>query len=183
MNASIKTAAGMQGIPVAAIIQDERGVADDLLAEFAFALRHRGRRVHGLVQQRPDSQWKASTVLIDLDARERFPLFQNLGTGSVSCGIDETSVAAASGVLRRALREKADLAIANRFGALEAIGRGLAAEMLALMSERIPLLTVVATPYLDDWRRFTGGAGVQLAPNPQALEAWFAGLEQSTDHR
>ena len=160
---------------IAAIIGGERGVADTLLAEFVFRLKRDGWRVHGLVQQGHELG-KAHTELVDIVDGQRYPLFQNLGSASTSCSLDSSSVTAASVALRRALSEKADLAVANRFGALEAEGKGFAAEMLALMAEGIPLITVVSEDYRRDWRSFTGNAGVELPPLPLVLEDWFAGL-------
>jgi len=161
--------------PIAAIVHAERGIADLLLNDFAAALNRRGRQVHGLIQQRPDGI-KADTALLDLQTGTRYPIFQNLGAGSLSCSIDSGGLAAASLVLRRALDANADLAIANRFGALEATGGGLAAEMLALMAAEIPFLTVVADEYLPAWRHFTGAAGVELPARRAALDDWFANL-------
>lgn len=161
--------------PIAAIVRAERGVADTLLADFAFGLKRAGWRVQGLVQQGHE-QGKTATMLVDVADGRRYPLFQDLGAASASCSLDTASVAAASVALRRALEEKADLAVANRFGALEADGKGFAAEMLALMAEGVPLVTVVAEEYLLDWRWFTGKAGVELPPRRSALEGWFAGL-------
>ena len=83
---------------------------------------------------------------------------------------------AASGVLRKALAEGADLVITNRFGGLESEGGGLASDMLALMSEHVPLLTVVPDPYLAAWRRFSCNAGVDLPCRLDAVQAWFSGL-------
>lgn len=163
---------------VAAIVHAEHGAADGLLADFAFGLRASGWRVHGLIQQNNDSPGRESAMLVDLDGGECFPLFQNLGAGSTSCGLDEISVAAASAVLRRALSEKSDLVIVNRFGELEANGGGFAAEMLALMAEGVPLITVVGERYLNDWRHFTGGAAKELWPQREALEAWFSDLSR-----
>lgn len=174
---TLPLAISVPGVNVAAIVHADHGLADGLLADFAFALKNRGRRVRGLVQRfRGGGSGKEDAMLVDLGEGTTYPLFQNLGTGSVSCSVDQTSIASASVVLRRALSENPDLVIVNRFGALEATGGGFATEMLALMSEGIPLLTVVAEPYLFDWRHFTGGAGVPLAPQPEALENWFAGL-------
>ena len=118
-------------------------------------------------------------MLVDLDGGECFPLFQNLGSGSVSCGIDQSSIAAASVVLRRALSEKSDLVVTNRFGALEAAREGFAIEMLDLMVEDIPLLTVVSEKYLEDWRQFTGGIAKELRPQREVLEEWFTNLSQN----
>lgn len=162
---------------IAAIVHPGHGSADDLLADFAADLLRSEWRVRGLVQQFHDGRVKSSTMLVDLGDGRRFPLFQNLGAGSASCSLDQTSVAAASIALRRAIGDQADLAVANRFGALEAGGGGLAAEMLAVMSEEIPLLTVVSELFLDDWRHFTGGIGTELAPQRDALDVWFAALQ------
>lgn len=161
--------------PIAAITGGDRGVADTLLAEFALRLKRDGWRVHGLVQQGHELG-KTHTELVDIVKGERYRLFQELGSASASCSLDSSSVTAASVALRRALDENADLAVANRFGALEAEGKGFAAEMLALMAEGVPLITVVSEDYLLDWRWFTGKAGVELPPIPLVLEDWFAGL-------
>lgn len=174
---------GISIAAIAAIIHAEQGAADGLLADFAFALRENGWRVRGLVQQFKGGTGKAAAVLVDLDEGACFPLFQNLGSGAASCSIDQTSMAAASVVLRRAFEEKPDLVIVNRFGALEATGDGFADEMLALMSEGIPLLTVVAEAWSFDWQCFTGGANVRLEPSRNALETWFAGLQTNRGSR
>ena len=171
-------------IAVAAIVHAEHGIVDGLLADFAFALRESGWRIRGLVQRTEAGASDCRRMLlVDLDGGECFPLSQNLGGGSISCCIDPGGVAAASVVLRRALSEGADLAIANRFGALEAEGGGFAAEMLALVIDGVPLLTVVAERHLSDWRHFTGAAGAELAPRLDALEAWFAGLGRKKEYR
>lgn len=168
---------------IAAIVHAGHGIADGLLADFAADLQRGGWRVRGLVQQFRGSREKSATMLVDLGDGQCFPLFQNLGAGSASCSLDQTSVAAASIALRRAIGDQANLAVANRFGALEAGGGGLAAEMLAVMSEEIPLLTVVSELFLDDWRCFTGGIGTELAPQRDALEAWFAGIQHNREPR
>jgi hypothetical protein len=163
-------------LAAAAIVHAHHDETDRLLADFALSLRERGWKVCGVVQQQCGGGGKENIQRIDLDSGASFPLCQRLGSGSTSCSLDAGGVAAASVALRRALQDGADLAIANRFGALEASGSGFAAEMLALMSENRPLLTVVNDDYLLDWRWFTGGGAVELPPSLPALEAWFAGI-------
>ncbi|MDP1524606.1 MAG: DUF2478 domain-containing protein [Rhodocyclaceae bacterium] len=158
---------------IAAIVSADRRAADVLVGEFSAALILAGHNVHGLIQQRTADD-KTGTVLLDLHDGTRYPLFQNLGSGSASCSVDTGSLAMASHALRRALEAHADLAIANRFGPLEAEGEGLAAEMLAVMAEDIPFLTIVAAEYLPAWRHFTGGVGAELPAQRAALETWFA---------
>ncbi|MBN9421229.1 MAG: molybdenum ABC transporter ATP-binding protein [Candidatus Accumulibacter sp. 66-26] len=179
----MKTSSSSPAFPIAAIVHAERGIVDALLADFAFELRQEGRRVRGLVQQ-VRGAGKAGTVLVDLADGVSYPLFQDLGPASAACAIDAGGIADASAALRRALFEGAalvDLVVVNRFGALEANGGGFADEMLALMAEGVPLLTVVADDYLLDWRSFTGRAGVELAPALDALRNWFAGVRRTAE--
>lgn len=161
--------------PIAAIVHADRRAADVLVGEFATDLIRAGRDVHGLIQWRPTGG-KPGSVLIDLKSGEHHRLFMELGAGSASCSVDTGNLAHASHALRRALEARADLAIANRFGPLEAAGAGLAAEMLAVMAEGIPFLTIVADDYLPAWRHFTGGMSIELPADRAALEAWFSGL-------
>lgn len=160
--------------PIAAITHNDQRIVDTLLADFARGLQEKGWRTRGLIQ-RDTGGGKSGIQLVDLETGVRYPLFQALGSGSSSCAIDTESIAAASLALRRALADRADLVFVNRFGSLEATGGGLAAEMLAVMAEGIPLITVVAEDYLLDWRWFTGKAGVELPPTLTALEDWFSG--------
>lgn len=161
--------------PIAAVVSSEPDVADALVAEFASRLGRQGWCVCGLVQHsRKDSGKHKQMTLTDLsDPTRCFQISQDLGSGSSTCCLDPAGVAAAGVVLRNALEQKPDLAIANRFGVLEASGGGLSDELLALMSERTPLLLVVAERYLEAWREFTGGESVELPPQIEALESWF----------
>ncbi len=107
------------------------------------------------------------------DPTSRYPISQALGPAACGCNLDPRGIADASEVLRRAVREPAELALANRFGTLEAQGRGMADELLALMLAGIPLLIVVNTRYLAEWRDFTGGQALELPPNAAALQHWW----------
>ena len=168
---------------IAAMVYINHGEGDTLLADFAFYLRDQGWRVNGLIQRPiPDAQHEKRMELIDVDSGQRFSLFQNLGTDSHACSVNTNSVAAASTSLRTAITQKVDLVVVNRFGALEAKGGGFSLEMLALMSESIPLLTLVSAQYLDDWRHFTGDAGVELPLQRGALEFWFNKLQLERKH-
>lgn len=76
-------------------------------------------------------------------------------------------------MLRRALVEKPDLVIVNRFGSSEAEGDGFTEELLALIEAGIPLLLIVNTRYLDAWRHFNGGMGDELACEQAAVAGWL----------
>lgn len=161
--------------PVAAIHNDGRGDVDGLLARFAHEQRALGKQVLGLVMasRAADESCRAAMVLTDIDTGDEYLVSQPLGSGSNACAADPQGFARASRVLRDALARAPDLVICNRFGSLEAENGGFVAELLALMTQGTPVLTVVSTRYLAAWQRFVGE--VPLLPNePAAWGAWFA---------
>lgn len=164
--------------PTIAAIRSRDGV-DELIARFARSLTERGWRVRGLLQEVCETGEACSISLIDLAQGTRYPISQELGKFSASCRVDPVGIAEASAVMRRAASEGADLVIFNRFAGLEAIGQGLSAEMLTIMSEGIPLLTTVPDKHFAAWQTFTGGLYSELAPQLAALEQWFATIRQA----
>lgn len=159
--------------PAALLAQAGDPAAQELMGVFAKRLMAQGWRVMGLVQEtRRENGRKVAMELVEVDTGQRFSIKQNLGN-SASCQVDTQGVADSTRALRRALSEKADLVLVNKFSHLESEGQGLASEMLALMAEEIPLLTTVTADYLEAWNRFTGGLAVVLEPNEEALNRWW----------
>ncbi len=163
-------------LPIAAIITRSSGEANQLIADFAARQLAAGRRIRGLLQELYDCDQSCQIALIDIEHGTRYTITQDLGPGSESCGLDPALMAEAGSVMRRIADEGADLAIFNRFSGLEAEGGGFAAEMLSLMSQHIPVLTIVPERHLTDWRHFTGGLASELPADAEALEGWFGGL-------
>ena len=159
---------------VAAICHDGRRDIDALLADFAAQQRAAGRRVLGLVMKRRDrgQGCKAAMVLTDIDTGAELLVSQDLGSASASCTADPRGFAQASRVLRDAIARQPDLVVCNRFGALEAENGGFVAELLALLEQGIPVLTVVAPAYFEAWQRFVGDAP-RLPVDPVAWAAWL----------
>jgi hypothetical protein len=168
-----------EGLPVVAAIHHEgsRNI-DAALAEFAVQQRQAGRRVLGLLMrpQDGDAGCQAAMVLTDIDTGDDYLVSQTLGSGSKACAADPQGFARASRVLRDALDQQPDLVISNRFGSLEAENGGFAAELLALLAQGIPVLTVVSTRHLDAWRRFIGEATL-LPSDPAAWSTWFDAVQ------
>lgn len=164
--------------PTIAALRSHDGV-DALIADFARALIARGWRVRGLLQEVNQTDHGCNVSLVDLETGTRYPISQELGKFSASCRVDPVGIAEASAVMRRAAGENPDLVIFNRFAGLEASGQGLAAEMLTLMAEGIPLLTAVSPKHFDAWQNFTGGLYTELPPNFTALERWFLATREA----
>lgn len=165
-------------VAVAAVVSAYSREADATVAEFAAGLRARGIDVRGLVQVYEDCENGCQITLVDLASGKRYPITQDLGSGSDACRLDTSLLADATAVMREALQDDCALVIFNRFGSLEAAGQGFSAEMLALMTNGIPVLAIVSDRYLAPWREFTGGLAVELPPDIEALQGWFDSLKR-----
>lgn len=161
---------------IAAVVPNGAADIDALISAFAHDLIAQGWRVCGLVQEFLADGPNCEVTLVDIAAGTRYGISQRLGSQSTACRLDPGALAEASVVMRRIADENADLAIFNRFAGMEAAGDGLAAEMLALMSNDIPVLTVVQQKHLAAWRHFTGGLAAELPAERSALEGWFRAL-------
>lgn len=159
---------------LAAIVYADKSInVDAILGEFVSNQQCAGWLLGGLLQsQRVGPGGKNTRHFVDIRTAQEFSMLQNLGSNSESCSLDPNGMAQASQVLRRALADRVDLAVVNRFGELESTGGGFTAEILALADASIPVLTVVAQRHLAAWRRFTGDFGVELTPQPESLNAW-----------
>ena len=158
-----------------AMIHGPGSDVDRLLDRFAAELRRRGFRVGGLVQRNYGTRGDCADrmELVDVATGRAFDISQNLGRESQACRVDPAGVADASHVVRRAVSERPDLLVINKFAGLEAHGQGLAGEMLEGIAEGIPVLTSVGSRYLNEWQRFTGGYCELLAPSEEALWRWW----------
>lgn len=164
-------------VAAAAIVHRGGTAADTLLAEVVAHQQAQGRRVRGLLMTYPEPEAGCAgrMVLVDIDSGVPFLVSQPMGSGSTACRGDPQGFAQASAVLRAALADAPDLVVVNRFGALEAEGGGFSAELLALLSEGIPVLTAVNERYLPTWQHFSGGAAV-LPAERAAVDQWLAGV-------
>lgn len=152
-----------------------------IVAEFADGLVRQGLRIAGVVQigageQNCDCQ---DTHLLDLETGERLPILQDLGRHSESCRVDPAALANAGHLIARALARAPDLLFINRFGKLEAGGKGILAEIGAAALSDIPVLVGVSTRYLDRWRQFSMGYGEELACSGEALWQWWRAMPAS----
>lgn len=161
---------------IAALTPHTKEGTDDLLASFVLAKIEQGWRIRGLLQETIGIDNTCEITLIDLDDNSRHLITQDLGTCSSACRLNTEVMSEAGGALRRITAGSADLVVINRFGKEEAEGRGFASEMLELMSNGIPVLTVVQDKHLDLWRHFTGGLACELPAERAALECWFSSL-------
>ncbi|RMX04216.1 DUF2478 domain-containing protein [Corticibacter populi] len=163
-------------------------VAEPIPQVFVTRVAGEGWRVRGLRQESPlpasasdpacapqpqsaQPGCQRDMELVDVAPGQRGVISQDPGPGSLSCCLSANGVVAARAVLRRALSERPDLIVTNRFGRLEAQGSGLRQEMAVAVEAGLPLVT--ADAFLSDWQAFTGGLTNVLPATDEALDAWW----------
>jgi hypothetical protein len=161
----------------ALVFRDGEEINSTVLA-FAMKLEQLGVRLGGIVQIARDSLGCdcPETHVLDLASGQRLPILQNLGAHSQSCRIDSSAIAIVSGFLNQAIESKADIIFVNRFGKLEAEGKGLFAEIAAAALAGIPTLVCVSAKYLEAWREFASDLAVELPCSADALHQWWSRL-------
>ena len=163
----------------AAVYPARRGVVG-FLAAFAHRLKGQGVRVAGIVQEQVRD---SDGVFIGIDAIDvatgtRTPIKRTDGRpkDSTQCALDVAALAETSRILRDAIAEHAELIVLDKFGVEEQKGRGLSDEIMAVITENIPLLISVPEPAIDIWTERTGGLGDVVRPDGAALERWWISM-------
>jgi nucleoside-triphosphatase THEP1 len=163
---------------LAAVVFHETDKINSVVQNFAAALAEQGFKLGGILQisqNTPDCSCKETHVL-DLASGQRIPILQNLGTLSQSCRVDTAALAKVSGILSHAMAQDADVIFINRFGKLEAEGKGLWAEIGEAVSLGIPTLVCVSVKFLAAWRAFSGDLAEELTCGPLELQNWWSSL-------
>ena len=145
----------------------------DVLDGFIAHLKGLGVEARGLVQERAAGHGMDA---IDIRTGERIPLKRpsQYEMDKGLCSLNLSQLAEATMVLRRALEENAEAVLVERFGKTERDGGGLADDLLALMAAGVPTVVSVPEEEMDAWKRFSGGLGVVLPCELDALTAWWA---------
>ncbi len=147
------------------------------LAEFARELADSGCRLAGVVQEAFfDDQGRRTRIdSVDLATGDRVMINQpSRGwPDSADCTLDTAALAAAGAPLRRALGDRPDLVIAEKFGEQEENGAGLVDDILNVIAEGLPILVLVPEPALVSWRELTGGEATELPCEADALKRWW----------
>ncbi len=90
-----------------------------------------------------------------------------------SCTLDTAALADAGVPLRRALDNRPDLVIVEKFGEQEQGGGGLMDDILHVIAEGLPILVLVPGPALARWRELTGGVVAEVPCEAEALRRWW----------
>ena len=94
------------------------------------------------------------------------------GNEARGCRLDPDAFARIDAWVERAVLERVDLLIINKFGWEEAHGRGLRPVIAEALIAEIPLMIGVSTRNLCDFLTFFGDSATRLRPDVEVITAW-----------
>ncbi len=96
---------------------------------------------------------------------------QELGAGAQGCRLDGGALEAVVAAVRSRLAG-ADLLVVNKFGKIEAMGRGFVPLIAEALEAGIPVLVGVSAMDLDDFLAFSAGTAEPVGATPEAAARW-----------
>ena len=161
-------------IRLAAIAYDRGFDIDRLFVAVCERLARRGVRLGGLLQISTGAKGGCATTVhvVDLRTNTAFDIWEERGACARGCRLDEGGLAAASQAIDKAISDRVDLIIMNRFGRAESLGGGLLASLASAVAAELPVLTAVRAPYDVAWAMFHGGLGRELPADAVAITTW-----------
>ena len=168
-------------LPFAAAVYSRSTEDRKALATFTATLRAKGVRVGGLLQEElvDGGGCRMGIDLVDVETGSRFPINrpskENLE--SKTCSMNTNVLADSTEALRRAIEDKVDLIVLEKFGEQEQNGGGLNDEILNAIAENIPLLIAVPETALELWTERSGGLGAYLDHNVDSFQTWWKDID------
>ena len=162
------------GAHLAAVVFGRSVDVDAVLASVVAELRVRRVAVGGLLQHFGERlpSGKRSMWLEDIGSAQRTRLDQPRGPGATGCTLDADALAGAAARLRAAIQSGPAILVVNRYGASEANGGGLRAEIAEAVCSGVPVLIAVRDDMVAAWECFLGAPARCLTPESTAIVAW-----------
>jgi len=144
------------------VVHEPTVPVDGLLAEFALTLRDRGFHVAGAVQRN-----NACGEAMGQGCAQQIDFF-DLGE-RINFSADRSS---SIKLLRKAMREDAELVVISRFAVFEAAAQNVNATMSG-PSQGMPILTSIAGRCVQKWQDAIKPDGAMISPSLRALWQWW----------
>ena len=153
------------------------GAVDDCLRAVAASLAAAGGCVAGTVPRAGSAAGAhpCDRDLIDLQSGQTVKIHQALGAGSAGCRLDAGALEAIVQTVGQGMvAARPDLLIVNRFGKLEAMGRGFVPVIAAALDAGIAVLVGVNDLNLAAFTAFAEDTGHELPDDTAAILDWLA---------
>jgi nucleoside-triphosphatase THEP1 len=160
--------------------------ADALIAQCAADLVASGYRLGGIVQSNTHRRGRrrCDMYVKDLLDGDEVKISLDRGNEARGCRLDPDAFARIDAWIERAVLERVDLLIINKFGREEAHGRGLRSVIAEALIAEIPLVIGVSTRNLRDFLTFVGDSTTRLGPDVEVITAWCRNaIERGAHHR
>ena len=159
---------------IAALVYADGDRPDLVLCTFARHLAESGHRPCGLVQLRDRSEGDASRKVMVLDGWQVVDAAnRHEGGDGDRCSLDSHWLDQMGAQTEAAVRHGVDVVIVNRFGPLEANGRGFRDAIRAASETKTPLLIAVPQFEFARWTRFSSGMTVRLDCTLDSVLTWW----------
>ena len=120
----------------------------------------------------------------DLLGGDEIKISLDRGNEARGCRLNPDAFARIDAWIERAVLERVDLLIINKFGREEAHGRGLRLVIAEVLIAEIPLVIGVSTRNLCDFLTFVGDSATHLKPDIEAMTTWCRNaIERGAHHR
>lgn len=164
---------------LAAVLYNSGAEYDPLLARIAERAIARGIKVAGVVQvnETYDALCACDMTLRDLTSGTEVSISQRLGKHSRGCRLDPSALERAVGMAEAGLAAGAELLILNKFGKMEASGRGFRPMIADAVAAGVPVLVGVNRSNLEAWQAFAGEDNVVLDAVAAPIDAWIDAIQ------
>ena len=159
---------------IGVVVYDDGLFSDALIAQCAAGLAASGYRLGGVVQSNAHRRGRrrCDMYMKDLLGGDEIKISLDRGNEARGCRLDPDAFARIDAWVERAVLERVDLLIINKFGREEAHGRGLRPVIAEALIAEIPLVIGVSTQNLCDFLTFIGDSATRLRPDIEAITAW-----------
>ena len=166
---------------IAVIVHEGGKGADQRLARAVTQCQARGLVITGLVQHN-DGECALpgfAMALEDIATGQRIGITEISVGASQGCRLDAGGLAQAAVMLNVERHRESQLVVINKFGRQEVLGQGLRAEMAALLTSGLPVLTTVRRDFLPAFETFAGADWAEITADAGEIVGWLAALSRT----
>jgi nucleoside-triphosphatase THEP1 len=165
--------------PFAAAVYTPQTADRTALLKFVEKQKAKRRRIGGVLQVAllDASGNVAGLNAVDVATGQRIPITRPVQRDD-ECSLDVSALADTTGIIERAISDRVDLVVVEKFGEMEQGGGGLIDEIMQTIVAGIPLLIAVPEAALPLWQERSGELGRVLEFSEDAFEQWWREIGQ-----
>ena len=161
--------------PILAIVYSDGLAADRFISDLGYKIRDAGIAVAGIVQHNKfiRDRTKCDMEVEELASGIVLQLSEDRGKEARGCRLDRGALSEAAALISASLKNEPELVILNKFGKLEAEGRGLRDTLSDAVQLGAPIIVGVPYRNIEQWRAFTEGLAEECQIGSSRLHDWL----------